>query len=102
MTLAEIEEGIEGLGDTHRRRRLETWREALIMSAGARLIAVDRLIASRWGAIRARAARQRLTIAAMDALIAATAEVNQMTVVTRNVRDFEAWGGPIVNPWAIP
>jgi predicted nucleic acid-binding protein len=34
-----------------------------------------------------------------DALIAATALVHGMTVVTRNVADFEATGVPIVNPW---
>ena len=34
-----------------------------------------------------------------DALIAATALVHQMTVVTRNVSDFESTGVPILNPW---
>ncbi|WP_156959433.1 hypothetical protein [Nocardia sp. BMG51109] len=34
-----------------------------------------------------------------DALIAATAPVHGMTVVTRNAGDFEATGVPIVNPW---
>jgi len=36
----------------------------------------------------------------MDAFIAATADVHGLTLVTRNVRDFEVWGGPIFNPWA--
>jgi predicted nucleic acid-binding protein len=35
----------------------------------------------------------------MDALIAATAEVHDLTLVTRNVEDFEVWGGPVINPW---
>ncbi len=34
---------------------------------------------------------------ATDAFIAATAEVRQLTLVTRNVRDFEAWGGLVFN-----
>ncbi len=34
-----------------------------------------------------------------DAMIAATALVHGMTVVTRNVADFEASGVPLVNPW---
>lgn len=36
-----------------------------------------------------------------DALIAATALVNNMTVVTRNVADFEMTGVPLVDPWAV-
>jgi predicted nucleic acid-binding protein len=35
----------------------------------------------------------------MDAFLAATAEVHGLTLVTRNVRDFEAWGGPVFDPW---
>lgn len=36
-----------------------------------------------------------------DALIGATAAVHGLTVVTRNVRDFERFGIPIVNPWEV-
>jgi predicted nucleic acid-binding protein len=35
----------------------------------------------------------------MDALIAATASVHNLTVVTRNVRDFRRFGSPTLNPW---
>jgi toxin FitB len=35
----------------------------------------------------------------MDALIAATATVHDLVVVTRNVRDFRRLGGPVLNPW---
>ena len=35
----------------------------------------------------------------MDALIAATAWVHDLTVVTRNLRDFRRLGSPILNPW---
>jgi predicted nucleic acid-binding protein len=34
-----------------------------------------------------------------DAIIAATALVHGMTIVTRNVADFEATGAPVINPW---
>jgi predicted nucleic acid-binding protein len=36
----------------------------------------------------------------LDAFIAATAEVHGLTLVTRNVKDFEVWGGPVLNPWS--
>jgi toxin FitB len=35
----------------------------------------------------------------MDALIAATAAIHDLVVVTRNVRDFRRLGAPILNPW---
>jgi toxin FitB len=38
----------------------------------------------------------------MDALIAATASVHNLTVVTRNVRDFRRLGAPTLNPWRRP
>lgn len=34
-----------------------------------------------------------------DSFIAATALVHQLTVVTRNVQDFESFGVPLLNPW---
>ncbi|WP_234732025.1 type II toxin-antitoxin system VapC family toxin [Acidocella facilis] len=37
-----------------------------------------------------------------DGLIAATALVHGMTIVTRNVADFHATGVPLLNPWAAP
>jgi toxin FitB len=38
----------------------------------------------------------------MDALIAATAAAHNLTVVTRNVRDFQRLGSPTLNPWRHP
>ena len=40
------------------------------------------------------------TMSLIVALIAATAEVHDLTLVTRKTRDFEKWSGPVFNPWA--
>ena len=37
-----------------------------------------------------------------DAMIAATAQVHQLTVVTRNVRDFSSFNVPLLNPFEMP
>jgi predicted nucleic acid-binding protein len=99
VTLAEIEEGIARLPPSRRRAQLEPWRDALLASIGERLVAVDEPVASAWGALRARLAAERRSIAPLDGFVAATAEVHGMTVVTRNTRHFQAWGGPVFNPW---
>ena len=59
-----------------------------------RIVGLDRRIAERWGW---RTARVRPP--AVDGLIAATALVHEMVVVTRNVRDFEPTGVHVLNPF---
>lgn len=98
-TISEIDFGIARLDAGQRRERLLEWRDRLVLAAGRRIHLVDLPIARAWGEIRARAAAAKRTMPLMDALLAATAEVHGLTLVTRNIRDFEAWGGPVLNPW---
>jgi predicted nucleic acid-binding protein len=100
VTLAEIEEGVARLSASRRRAALETWRDSLAVSLGDRLLPLDAAIASTWGRLRARLAAERRTIAPMDGFIAATAERHDLTLVTRNVKQFQARGGAIVDPWS--
>ncbi len=102
VTLAEIEEGIARLPRTRRRGALEVWRAALVASLGSRLIDIDPDIATVWGALRARLAAAKRTISPMDGFVAATAESRGLTLATRNEKHFQAWGGPLVNPWSAP
>ena len=59
-----------------------------------RIISIDRRVAEQWG--RLNAARR---LPAVDGLIAATALVHAMAVVTRNVRDFDPAGVYVLNPF---
>ena len=59
-----------------------------------RIIGIDRRIAEMWGRISARHGPP-----AIDGLIAATALVYRLTVVTRNVRDFAPSGVAVLNPF---
>ncbi len=102
ITLAEIAEGIARLSTSRRQSDLKAWRDTLIDTLGDRLIGMNAGIAATWGALRARLAAQRQTIAPMDAFIAATAEHHGFTLVTRNEKHFRPWGGPLINPWADP
>jgi predicted nucleic acid-binding protein len=79
--------------------RLKAWRDELVRRSRPRVLPVDLVIANTWGVVRARTTAFGRTMPMMDALLAATAEVHGLTLVTRNVGDFEAWGGPIFDPW---
>jgi toxin FitB len=74
---------------------LRSWMENQILPTfKARILAVDTSVAQKCAALHVpNACSDR------DALIAATALVHRMTVVTRNVSDFKATGVSIVNPW---
>ena len=97
VTFAEIRHGIERLPAGDRRRRLDEWlRNDLALRFEGRIIGVDGAIADEWGRMIARReARGR----AMDALVAATAQVHDLTVVTRNAADFQPSVKAVLNPW---
>ena len=74
---------------------LRSWMEGHVLPAFAgRILAVDIPIALRGAALQVPDPRSY-----RDALIAATALVHGMTVVTRNVKDFAATGVSILDPW---
>jgi toxin FitB len=101
VSISEIRFGIERAPPGKRRQLLEHWLEhEIAVDFGARLLPIDEEVAERCGVIRGRALSGGRPMGVMDAFIAATADVHGLTLVTRNVRDFEIWGGPILNPWA--
>ena len=66
----------------------------MLPAFGGRILPVDVAVARRCGGLHAAQPRP-----ASDALIAATALVHGLTVVTRNVADFEHMGVALLNPW---
>ena len=90
LTLGEIQQGIERIrakGDWQRAAALEGWLRELEAGFDDRVLPVTLPVASGWG--RQQHGRP---LPVIDALIAATARVHGMTVVTRNVKDFERAG----------
>jgi toxin FitB len=97
LTLGEIRKGIEQVKDPKRRQSLIDWLEVeLPHYFVGRLLSVDSLTADRWGYLMASARRP---LPAIDGLLAATALQHQLTLVTRNTRDFEGSGVALINPW---
>lgn len=100
VSLGELRKGIERLPDGHKRTRLANWLDAELKPRFAgRLLPVDGEVAERWGLVCALAASQGVVVPVLDGLIAATALVHGMTLVTRNVADVRATGVLTFNPW---
>lgn len=96
ISLGEIEKGIERRRqpDPELAQRLELWLDGLCRNFGDRALPVTPEIAMAWGRIAAGRTRD-----IADALIAATAIVHGLTLVTRNTRDFEDLPLTLFNPW---
>ena len=100
VTLTELRHSIERLSDGKRRRRLDQWlREELPLRFEGRVLAIDAGVAERWGKVVARSEAAGRRIGTMDAFIAATAEVHELTLVTHNASDFKDLVPAVVNPW---
>lgn len=97
LSVGEIRRGIEKLAEPKRRAVLVSWLEdELIPWFDRRLLSIDLVVAERWGRLLAEVGRPLPTI---DSLLAATALVHDLTLVTRNVADFTLPGVNVLNPW---
>lgn len=96
MTLGEIRKGIELLRarDPSQAEVFITWLGELHTHFAERILPIDVRVAEEWGRLNAIATRNTV-----DSLIAATARVHGLTVVTRNTGDFEDCGVLLLNPW---
>lgn len=96
LTVGEIRRGIERIRrrDTDAAAALAAWLEELLSAHGERIIDIDASIAQEWG---------RLSVPdplpVVDGLLAATARVRGLSLVTRNSSDVARTGVPLVNPF---
>jgi hypothetical protein len=98
LTLGELRKGIEGLSEGDRKRRLIDWLEVELPAYFAgRILPVDATVADRWGRLLAQAGRP---LPAIDSLLAATALSQDLTLVTRNLKDFQHAGLSVLDPWS--
>lgn len=96
LVTGEIRKGIESLRARNPRRAmiLEVWLGEVTQAFGGRILPVNAEIADVWGRMSADRPRP-----AVDTLLAATAKVRDMTLVTRNTRDVEGLGARTLNPF---
>src|SRR6516225_1591634 len=96
VTIGEIELGIarQHVRNPSFAQDLTAWLEVTLRAYGERILPLTVGIARRWGRLAAQLGNKQLDLA-----IAATALEHGLTVVTRNVSDFEPTGVPILNPF---
>ena len=97
ISILELEIGILLMERRDRKQGaiLRAWMDGHVLPAfDGRILAIDAAVAQRCAALHVPSRRSD-----RDALIAATALVHGLTVVTRNVDDFPPTGVAVVNPW---
>lgn len=100
LTLGEMRQGIEiARTDGRKRAKLEQALADFGARFAGRVLGVDDVVAETWGEISGRARLKGEPVSAVDALIAATAIVHRLVVVTGNVRHFVPTGAQVLNPF---
>ena len=97
ITIGELRQGAESVrhrGDEVQARVLERWLNAVTSKFGNSILTFDEEIAEIWGRLRVPNPENPL-----DKQIAATALINDLTVVTRNVSHFLPTGVQVLNPF---
>jgi toxin FitB len=100
VTLTELRHAIERMAHGARKARLDSWiHQDLLRRFDGRILPVDLMVADECGRLLARSEAAGHPIEARDAFIAATAEVYELTLVTRNVAHFRSAVKSIFMPW---
>jgi toxin FitB len=100
ITLGELRKGVDRLAGGRRRDRLDQWLTSELPERfGERMLPVDAAITEQWGRLLAQAETAGTPVGSTDALIAATAKVHGLQVVTRNVGHFRHTGVDVISPW---
>ena len=100
QTIGELVRGARKVKEDTRRERFERWIEQdLAQQFEGRVLPFDGPTAALWGRLMGDGDRAGRTPVAADAQIAAVAIHHQLTLITRNVKDFEHFDLKLLNPW---
>jgi len=101
LTLAELRDGVAAIGDSSRQRLFDAWMSTYVVpNFGDRTLPVTFEILVEWLKLTRLLNAKGRPQGAADLIIAATARVHDLTIVTRNVRDFVDTGVIVYDPWS--
>lgn len=99
LSLHELKYGATLLKETKRRDALLSWVASMRDTYARHILPMTADIAETAAVLRASASKQGRVLHVEDAFIAATAIEHKLTLVTRNISDFEVTGAVLCNPW---
>lgn len=100
VTLAEIRYGIERQADEDFRKTLAGWLDSVLRPwFSGPVLEIDEDMILEWRRMVARGKEQGITFSRPDLFIGTIASLHDLTVVTRNIADFERAGVLVLNPW---
>ena len=97
IILGELRVGILAMPRGRKRDNLEEWYEAVVEAIEC--IPWDAAVSRRWAALVVDLKRKGMSLSLLDGMIAATALEHNLTIATRNTRDFKKTGAKIMNPF---
>ncbi|MDG4905339.1 type II toxin-antitoxin system VapC family toxin [Mesorhizobium sp. WSM4898] len=101
VSIAEIRRGVSLTDEGRKREALAEWlARDLPQRFEQRVLPVDEAVALAWGDLMGIAKRRGRGLSSMDGLIAATAIAKQLTLATRNSKDFEGFAIELFDPWS--
>ncbi|PTE10403.1 type II toxin-antitoxin system VapC family toxin [Mesorhizobium helmanticense] len=100
VSIAEIRRGVALMDEGRKREALAEWlAQDLPQRFEQRVLPVDEPVALAWGDLMGLAKRRGRGLSSMDGLIAATAIAREITLATRNTKDFDGFGLELFDPW---
>jgi predicted nucleic acid-binding protein len=100
LTIGELIKGIAKLPDGEKKEKLLSWvSNDLVLRFGRHLVEIDAEIAWAWGTLLGEAEKRGEKLPVVDSLIAVSASVHDLVVVTRNVQDMARCQARVFNPW---
>jgi predicted nucleic acid-binding protein len=100
VTIGELRRGIEALPAGKRKTALQSWFTGLCKRMEGRILSFNTSTAQVWGQLVAAWDKKGVTVPSLDSQLAATAHRHSLTMVTRNVADFQNTGVKLFNPFA--